>query len=111
MTKRDTQAREYAAESYAKADELYGNSDTFDLISDANEFLLDMATRRVVRTHYEGCRKNHVECLVSAMVQDMARLRDATLTDSERDAIRFFATYGAPAHRASTLRKILERLK
>jgi hypothetical protein len=32
------------------------------------------------------------------------------LTDSERDAIRFFATYGGPAHRANTLRELLERL-
>ena len=33
-----------------------------------------------------------------------------TLTDEERDAVRFFATYGGPAHRANTLRKLLERL-
>ena len=33
------------------------------------------------------------------------------ITDSELDAIRFFATYGGPAHRARTLRNLLERLK
>ena len=33
------------------------------------------------------------------------------ITDSERNAIRFFATYGAPAHHTRTLRKLLERMK
>jgi hypothetical protein len=104
MTKRDAQAREYAAESYDKTPSERGVSDTFDLLSDAIEFLLEMATRRVARTHYEGCRKDHVECLVAALVDAVTRLRDATptthptpsegslqgrctLTDEEREAI------------------------
>jgi hypothetical protein len=37
--------------------------------------------------------------------------RSLKLTEEERDAVRFFATYGGPAHRASVLRKLLERLK
>jgi hypothetical protein len=33
------------------------------------------------------------------------------LTDSELSAVQWFAHYGLPAHRANTLRKLLERLK
>ena len=33
------------------------------------------------------------------------------LTPSERLALQFFATYGAPAHHARVLRNLLERLK
>jgi len=80
MTKRDRQASEYAAESYDKTPAERGVSATFDLISDATDFLLEMATRRVARTHYEGCRKDHVECLVAALVDAVTRLRDATPT-------------------------------
>ena len=36
---------------------------------------------------------------------------NTALTPEEKDAVRFFATYGAPAHRANTLRKLLERLQ
>jgi hypothetical protein len=36
---------------------------------------------------------------------------DATLTDEERAALCWFAHYGLPEHRASTLRNLLERLK
>jgi len=64
MTKRDTQAREYAAESYEKTPAKRGVSHT-----------------------------------------------DWAFTDAEISAVRFFATYGAPAHRANTLRKLLERMK
>jgi len=111
MTKRDTQAREYAAESYERTPAKRGVSDTFDLISDATEFLLDMATRRVARTHFEGCRKNHVECLVAALVDGVTRLRDATLTDEELAAIEWYAGYGRDGLHSDTLRKLLERTK
>jgi hypothetical protein len=123
MTKRDAQAREYAAESYEKTPAKQGVSDTFDLLSDAMEFLLEMATRRPGRTHYEGCRKDHVECLVAALVNAVTRLRDATrsladqdatlsvsggnvtvtmdatLTDDEREAIEWFAEVRKPLTR------------
>jgi hypothetical protein len=86
MTKRDKQASEYAAESYEKPPAERGVSNTFDLITDANDFLLDMATRRVARTHYEGCRKEHVECLVAALVREIAQLREAIRRLAEQDA-------------------------
>jgi hypothetical protein len=133
MTKRDAQAREYAAESYAKTPAKRGVSDTFDLLSDATEFLLEMATRRVARTHYEGCRKDHVECLVAALVDAVTRLRDSTptthatpakgsvqagcaLTNEERAAINCFAAGEWTSLRWSevekhcvTLRSLLDR--
>jgi hypothetical protein len=140
MTKRDAQAREYAAESYEKTPAKRGVSDTFDLLSDATEFLLEMATRRGARTHYEGCRKDHVECLVAALVDAVARLReairltadqyatltvqggnvivtmDATLTDEEREAIEqvldeLNGTCPAASWVPGTIRKLLERTK
>ena len=93
MTKRETQAREYAAESYEKRHAKQGIPHMSDLISDAiSRFAEQDATLSV-------CEGNVTVTM------------DATLTDSERDAVRFFATYGAPAHRANTLRKLLERLK
>jgi hypothetical protein len=58
MTKRETQAKEYAAESAGE------------------------------RTSHSG-----------------------KLTRPERAALHFFATYGAPAHHARTLRNLLEKLK
>jgi len=64
MTKRETQAREYAAESYEKTP----------------------AKRGVPHMSW-------------------------ALTEEERDALLFFATYGGPAHRVSVLRKLLERMK
>jgi len=133
MTKRDAQAREYAAESYEKTPSERGVSDTFDLLSDAMEFLLEMATRRAYRTHYEGCRKDHVECLVAALVDAVTRLRDATptphatpaegsvqegctLTDAEREAIEqvldeLNGTCPAASWVPGTIRKLLERTK
>jgi hypothetical protein len=113
MTKRDAQAREYAAESYEKTPAERGVSNTFDLITDANDFLLDMATRRVARTHYEGCRTDHVECLVAALVVEVTR---PTLTDEEREALEYFAAFHrspreGDANAAATLRSLLERTK
>jgi hypothetical protein len=87
------------------------------LIADATEFLLDMACRRVARTHYEGCRRDHVECLIAALVEGITGLRDAirrladqdatlsikggdvivtmdaTLTNEEREAVKMAALY------------------
>ena len=87
MTKRDMQAREYAAESYGKTYPKRCVSHTdgaaFDLITDANDFLLDMATRRFARTHYEGCRRDHVECLVAALVNEIERLREGRELDGQ----------------------------
>ena len=128
MTKRDMQASDYAAESYEKTPAERGVSATFDLISDATDFLLEMATRRVARTHYEGCRKDHVECLVAALVDAVTRLRDATptthatpaegsvrsectLTDEERAALLTAADLLIGSKPGVILRKLLERTK
>ena len=95
MTKRDKQASEYAAESYEKTPAERGVSNTFDLITDANDFLLYMATRRVARTHYEGCRTDHVECLVAALVREIALLRTPAMhTTPSECSVRGEGTVG-----------------
>jgi hypothetical protein len=39
-----------------------------------------------------------------------SRTSTVQLTSSELSAIHFFSTYGAPAHRAGTLRSLLDRI-
>ena len=76
-----------------------------DLLRDADEVL----QRRRVRTHYEGCRTEHVECLINDMKVEIERLR---LTKKERKAVAFAAEhFGAFKTQAATLLAILERLK
>ena len=53
MTKRDKQAEEYAAESYGKADELYGNSDTFRCANEPRDGAVcqDSSQKNLALTH------------------------------------------------------------
>jgi hypothetical protein len=44
------------------------------LLRDAKETLEELSARRVQRTHYDGCRRAHVECLIAALVDELTRL-------------------------------------
>jgi len=81
-------------------------TETDDLLKDAEDFVL---RRQQQRTHYDGCRTEHVECLISDLKIEIERLR---LTKKERKAIAFAAEhFGAFKNQAATLLGILERLK
>ena len=99
MTKRDRQASEYATEAYEKTPTKRGVSHTSGGLDEIVQ--LKEALRRLADQ----------DATLSACDGNVTVTMDATLTDEERDAVRFFATYGGPAHRANTLRKLLERLE
>jgi hypothetical protein len=72
---------------------------------------MDEAADEIVQLKEALRRLADQDATLSACDGKVTVTMDATLTDEERDAIRFFATYGGPAHRANTLRKLLERLE
>ena len=106
-----------------------------DLLTDARETLADISSRRPGRTHYEGCRTEHVDCLLADLIQEVERLRGyrdeaeseaaiaslavqrLRLTDAEREAVALIADAAdryaeltpESAETAATLRGLLER--
>lgn len=57
-----------------------------DLLTDARETLADISSRRPGQTHYEGCRTEHVGCLLADLVSEVERLREAIRRIAEQDA-------------------------
>ena len=107
-----------------------------DLLTDARETLTDISSRRPGRTHYEGCRTEHVECLLADLLEEIELLRGyrdeaeseaaiaslavqrLRLTDAEREAVALMAEVAADPRGgavlsgyevAATLRGLLER--
>jgi hypothetical protein len=84
-----------------------------DIVSDAREWLDGYAGRE--STHSAKCHGWHDACLIARLVAECERLRgyrDAadrlTVTDAEREAVEWYAAYGAGDH-AATLRSLLSR--
>ena len=84
-------------------------SDIADRLEGVPDRLAKEALDEIVRLRWSlKTSQNVIDRLTS--VSD-SRTPTVQLTSSELSAIHFFATYGAPAHRAGTLRGLLERIK
>lgn len=57
-----------------------------DLLTDARETFADISSRRPGQTHYDGCRTEHVGCLLAELVAEIERLREAIRRLAEQDA-------------------------
>jgi uncharacterized membrane protein len=86
-----------------------------DILADYREWRDQQAAR--VSTHSAGCHMWHERCMIDRLADALGRAR---LTDAEREAIAACAAacenaaqYGIAddAHRASTLRGLLERMR
>ena len=65
-----------------------------DLTADAKAWLAKQPQR--TQTHGEECHRWHVRCLVSRLVDEIARLRGERLTNDEREAIQLALTLEWP---------------